>query len=150
MAIQRNDPYKNFNFLVDLGTGKTDGLEAGFSEVILPETWVDVIEYRTGSDKVSSTRKLPGRPHYGNVILKRGVIGALDLYQWLNQIRNGDLSARRNVTVQLQNEDRTEVVLTWKFLRAWPARYSFSPLEGKGNEALIETLELAFDTFEMD
>jgi hypothetical protein len=25
-----------------------------------------------------------------NVTLRRGVIGSLDLYQWFNQVRNGD------------------------------------------------------------
>jgi len=30
MAVLRNDPYGQFNFLVDLGTGETEGPEAGF------------------------------------------------------------------------------------------------------------------------
>jgi len=50
----------------------------------------------------------------------------------------------------LQNEDRTEIVLTWIFLRAWPTRYEFSPLEGKGKETLIEVLELAFERMQME
>ena len=32
-----------------------------------------------------------------DVTLKRGVIGSLNLYQWLNQIRNGDQNALRTV-----------------------------------------------------
>src|SRR5687768_13527798 len=51
MAILRDRPYTNFNFLVDLGTGTSDGPEAGFEEVLLPEVWVDVIEYRNGNDR---------------------------------------------------------------------------------------------------
>jgi hypothetical protein len=30
MAVLRELPYAQFNFLVDLGTGQTDGPEAGF------------------------------------------------------------------------------------------------------------------------
>jgi len=56
----------------------------------------------------------------------------------------------RTVRVSLQNGERTEIVLTWVFLRAWPTRYEFSPLEGKGKETLIEVLELAFERMLME
>jgi phage tail-like protein len=150
LAVLRNNPYGNYNYLVDLGTGDTQSVQAGFAEVVLPETTIDVIEYRNGNERESGTRKLPGRAHYSNVTLRRGVIGSLDLYQWLNQVRNGDVNAFRNVTVMLQNEDRTQIVLTWKFRRAFPARYAFAPLVAKGKEILIESLELAFDRMEME
>ena len=57
MAVLRDRPYSNFNFLVDLGTGNTDGPEAGFEEVILPEVWLEVVEYRNG--KVYEYRGVP-------------------------------------------------------------------------------------------
>jgi phage tail-like protein len=150
MAVQRDRPYGSFNYLVDLGTGNTDGPEAGFAEIVLPEAWIDVIEYRNGNEKENSVRKIPGRPHYGNVILKRGVIGSLDLYAWWNEVRNGSVNSYRNVTIQLQNEDHTAVVLTWKLLRAWPVRYKFSDLKASGQETLIESLELAFERLEIE
>ena len=95
-------------------------------------------------------RKVPGRARYGNVIFKRGVIGSLDLYAWWNEVRNGDINTYRTVVVHLQNEDRTEIVLTWKFLRAWPTRYEFSPLNAEGKDTLIEILEMAFERMEME
>ena len=150
MGVIRDKPYSNYNFLVDLGTGDKEGPGAGFAEVVLAESSIDVIRYRTGNDKESSDRKLPGRAHYGNLILKRGVAGALDLYSWYNDVRNGNVNAARNIIIQLQNEDRTEVVLTWKFFRAWPVRYTFSPLDARGKETLIEELELAFERMEME
>src|SRR5205085_11935708 len=117
-AVLRDRPYPSFNFLVDLGTGQTDGPEAGFEEVHLPEVWVDVIEYRNGNDKENSVRKITGLDHVGNVILKRGVIGSLNLYQWYNDVRNGNQNALRNVTIHLQSEDHSTIVQTWKLLRA--------------------------------
>jgi phage tail-like protein len=150
MAVQRERPYAGFNFLVDLGTGNTDGPQAGFEEVILPEFCIDVIEYRTGNEKENSPRKLTALEHYTNLVLKRGVIGSLDLYNWINQIRNGDQSCFRNVTVQLQNEDHTSVVLTWKFLRARPVKFSFGSLNAKSNDIAIEYVELAFERLEME
>ena len=150
MAVQRDRPYSNYNFLVDLGTGDTNGPTAGFSEVILPESTIEIIEYRTGNEKESGVRKVPGRARYGNVIFKRGVIGSLDLYAWWNEVRNGDIKTYRTVIVHLQNEDRTEIVLTWRFLRAWPTRYEFSPLNAERKDTLIEILEMAFERMEME
>ena len=150
MAVMRDKPYSNYNYLVDLGTGDPSGPLAAFSEVILPPATIDVIEYRAGNEKESGTRKIPGRVHYGNLVLKRGVIGSLDLYQWWNDVRNGNVNSARNVTVQLQNEDHTEIVMSWRFFRAWPVRYQFSPLEGEGKDTLIEILELAVERMEME
>jgi phage tail-like protein len=101
-----------FNFLVDLGTGSTDGPDAGFQECSGIGMEVTVSEYRNGNEKENSVRKITGLNKSTDVTLKRGVIGSLTLYQWLNQIRNGDQNALRNVVVQLQNEDHTAVVQT--------------------------------------
>ena len=150
MAVLRDKPYPNFNFLIDIGTGDTSSFQAGFSEVIFPEASLDVIEYRTGNSRENHVIKLTGLERYTNLLLKRGVIGSLDLYQWWNQVRNGDQNATRTVIIQLLNEDRTNVVLTWKLLRARPVKYHFSELNGNGKELLVEYLELAFERMEME
>ena len=150
MATMRERLYGNFNFLVDLGTGDTSSVQAGFSEVVLPEAYVEVVEYRSGNMKENGFVKLTGVEHYANLILKRGVIGSLDLYNWYNEVRNGDQTALRNVTVQLQSEDHTNVVLTWKFQRARPVKYQFAPLDAEGKHILVEYLELAFERMEME
>lgn len=150
MAVLREKPYCNFNFLVDLGTGETAGSEAGFEEVTLPDVWLDVIEYRNGNDKENSVRKLTGLDHCGNVVLKRGVIGSLNLYQWYNDIRNGNQNALRTVTIQLQNEDHTAVVATWKLFRARAVRLSWGALHAKGKDVAVEMLELACERLEME
>ena len=118
MAVLRERPYAQFNFLVDLGTGNTGGPEAGFQECSEIGMTVDVIEYRNGNEKENNVRKLPGLTRVSDVTLKRGIIGSLELYDWLDQIRNGDAAAYRTVLIHLQNEDRSEVVQTWKLLRA--------------------------------
>ena len=147
MAVIRDQPYANQHFTVDLGIG---GPAAAFSEVVLPESSVDVIDYRSGGDKTNEVRKLPGLAHYSNVMLKRGVIGSLDLYQWFNDVRNGNVNARRNVVIALESEDRTQVVLTWKLSRAFPVKHSFSNLNAKGEDVLIEELVLACERVEME
>lgn len=150
MATLRDKAYCNFNFLVDLGDGNTSGPTAGFEDVLIPEVWLDVIEYRNGNAKENAPRKLTGLEHCGNALLKRGVIGSLNLYQWYDQVRNGDQDALRTVTIQLQNEDHTAIVMTWKLLRARPVRLRWGPLNGKGKEVLVEPLELACERVELE
>lgn len=150
MAVLRDDPYPQFNFLVDLGTGDSEGPEAGFQECSGISTSVDVIEYRNGNDRENSSRKMTGLNRVSDVTLRRGVIGSLNLYQWLDQIRNGDAGAARTVTIQLQNEDRTQVVMTWKLLRARIIKHTSGPLNAKGNDVAIEEITLAYERLEIE
>jgi phage tail-like protein len=150
MAVLRDRPYTQFNFLVDLGTGATDGPAAGFQEVSGIGMEVTVTEYRNGNSKENSVMKITGLNKATDVTLKRGVIGSLDLYQWLNQIRNGDQNALRTVTIQLQNEDHTASVQTWKLLRARIIKHTSGPFNAKGTDVAIEEMVLAYERLEME
>jgi phage tail-like protein len=150
MAVLRDHPYARFNYLVDLGDGVTDGPEAGFAECGPISMSVDVIEYRNGNDKLNSTRKLTGLQRVTDVTLKRGIIGSLNLYRWLDQIRNGDQTAVRNVTIQLQNEDRSAVVTTWRLRNARIIKHTSGPLNAKGTDVAMEELTLAYEGLEIE
>ena len=150
MALQRDRPYPQFNFRVDLGTGSTDGPQAGFQECCEIGMSVDVVEYRNGNDKSNDVRKLTGLARYPDVTLRRGIIGSLDLYQWLDQIRNGDANAIRNVTIQLQNEDHTQVVQTWLLRHARIIKHVSGPLNAQGCDVAIEELTLAYERLELE
>jgi phage tail-like protein len=150
MAVLRERPYVQFNFLVDLGTGTTEGPDAGFQEVSGIGMEVTVSEYRNGNEKENSVRKITGLNKSTDVTLKRGVIGSLSLYQWLNDIRNGNQNAMRNVVIQLQNEDHTSVVQTWKMLRARIIKHTSGPMNAKGTDVAMEELVLAYERLEME
>ena len=150
MAELRERPYVQFNFLVDLGTGNTEGPEAGFQEVSGIGMEVTVAEYRAGNARENSVQKITGLNKSTDVTLKRGVIGSLNLYQWLHDIRNGNQNALRTVTIQLQNEDHTSVVLTWKLLRARIIKHTSGPLNAKGTDVAMEELVLAYERLDME
>ena len=150
MAVLRDRPYTQFNFLVDLGTGATDGPAAGFQEVSGIGMEVTVTEYRNGNSKENSVMKITGLNKSTDVTLKRGIIGSLDLYQWLNQIRNGDQNALRTVTIQLQSEDRTGIVQTWKLLRARIIKHTSGPFNAKSADVAMEEMVLAYERLEME
>lgn len=149
MAILRDRPYVQFNFLVDLGDG-SEGPQAGFSEISGLGMEVQVIEYRTGNSKENQVMKIPGLTKTHDVTLKRGIIGSLNLYRWLDQVRNGDVNAMRTVTIQLQNEDHTEVVQTWKLLRARIIKHTSGPLNARGHDVAMEEMVLSVERLEME
>ena len=149
MAVLRERPYCRFNFLVDIGDG-SDGVSTGFQEVGPIEAEIAVTEYRNGNSKENSVVKITGLNKFTNVILKRGVIGALNLYQWLDQVRNGDQAALRTVTIQLQNEDHTAVVQAWKLLRARIVKFTSGPFNAQSNDVAIEEIVLAYERLELE
>ncbi len=74
---------------------------------------------------------------------------ALDkLYQWNQQIVQGQLNtSRRNVVIVVLNEageDSARFVVS----NAWPTKYDPSDLNARGNEVFIELLELANEGIE--
>jgi phage tail-like protein len=149
MAVVRERPYAQFNFLVDIGTGETEGPEAGFQECSGISMSVDVIEYRNGNEKENNPRKLTGLARVSDVTLKRGIIGSLGLYKWIDDIRNGNPAALRTVVIQLQNEDHTVVVMTWKLLRARIIKHTSGPLNAKGTDVAMEEITLAYERLEL-
>ena len=150
MATLRDRPYTEFDFLVDLGDGNTDGPSAGFQEISGLGTEVTVAEYRNGNSKENSVIKITGLNKATDVTMKRGIIGSLNLYQWLDQIRNGDQGALRTVTVQLKSEDHTAVVQTWKLLRARIIKLTNGPLNARGTDVAMEEMVLAYERLETE
>jgi len=150
MATLRERPYVQFNFLVNLGDGNTDGAQAGFQECSNIGMEVTVAEYRNGNEKENCVRKITGLNKATDVTMKRGVIGSLNLYQWLDDIRNGNQNALRNVVVQLQNEDHSAVVQTWKLMRARIIKHITGPMNAKGTDVAMEELTIAYERLEME
>ncbi len=150
MAVIREQPYRNSNFLVDFGRGDSGAPLAGFAEVIFP-------------DFIVGQPEGPQRPHVvppqpvergdvaaaNRLVLKRGVMGALDLYAWWDEARNGTVPRKRTVKVELLGEDQSTVALTWRFDNVRPVSLSYSPLRAMDGGILMETLILEFDRMEM-
>ncbi len=149
MATMRERPYPGFNFMVDLGDGQSEGPQAGFQDVSGIGMEVAVIEYRNGNARENNVIKLSGLAKTNDVTLKRGIIGSLQLYQWLDQIRNGDTKALRTVTIHLLNEAH-EPVQTWKLLRARIIKHTSGPFNAQSNAVAIEEMVLACERLEME
>jgi phage tail-like protein len=151
MPIREERPYVQFNFRVTLNQDGMDpkSFSGGFQEVSGLGMEVTVSEYRNGNDRDNGTRKITGLNKQSDVTLKRGVIGALPLYRWLDDIRNGNQQAFRDVTVELLSENG-EAVLEWQLLRARPIKVTYGPLNAKGNDVTMEEMVLSYERLVME
>jgi phage tail-like protein len=137
----RVDPYRNFNFLVEI-----DGItQAGFSDCTGMGSNTDPIEYREGGfDR--TVHKLPGQPKYNNIVLKWGLTDSRELYEWYRDVTKGKI-VRKSGSIILLDLDGTEKV-RWNFFEAWPTKWTGADLSAKGTDVAIETLELAHEKIE--
>lgn len=132
-------PLPVFHFQVEMGTTRV-----GFSEVSGLNIETQVIEYREGANPEYSAMKMPGIPKHGNITLKRGVIDAdNEFYEWLNTTKLNTVE-RRDMIISLLNENH-EPVMVWKAKNAFPVKVEGPGLKATGNEAAIETIEVAHE-----
>lgn len=136
----RVDPYRNFRFKVEI-----DGIDtASFAEATIADSTTDPIEYREGTDE-TTVRKLSGLTKYGNITLKKGLTDSLDIYNWRKSVeQKGAVSARKNVSLILVDEEGNDKS-RWDVVEAWPTKYDPSDFNAKGNEVIIETLEIVHE-----
>jgi phage tail-like protein len=120
--------YAQFNFLVDLGTG--EGPHGGFQEL-------------------SGLRKITGINKSTDVTLKRGVIAAAALQEWLDQIRHGHQKAKRTLTIRQQDE-KHKTAVTWKLSRAVIIKHVSGPFNAKGTDVAMEELVIAYERLEFE
>ena len=74
-------------------------MRAGFQEVERPELEMTQAEYRNGNEKVNHVRKVNGMYKVGDVTLKRGLIGALDLTSGSTRPARATRTALRDITI---------------------------------------------------
>jgi phage tail-like protein len=147
--VFRDDPYACYNFEVTVTGISNDGtaVKGSFSEVSGLEAEIGVIEYRNGSEDIT-VRKLPGLKKFTNIILKRGIVGDLNFWNWMVAGLDG-LIQRANMSIVLLDEERNPV-MQWNFTRAWPCKWTGPVLNAKGNEVAIETLEICHEGMAID
>lgn len=107
----------------------------------------EIVEFREGTD--DTIRKLPGRIHYGNITLKRGVTGIDELWTWRQAIADGETADRRSGSIVIYDADGT-AVSTWHFERGWPAKWEGPSIDAGGTTIATETITLAVERIEKD
>jgi phage tail-like protein len=140
---KRNDPYGQFNFVIEI-----DGVvTGGFSEASGLTTDTNVVEYREGNE-ITTARKLPGLMKYNNIVLKRGWTQDRSLWEWRKKVIDGK-TQRVGGAIVLKDEARNDA-LRWKFREGWPSKWEGPALNAKTSDVAIETLEIAHEGVELE
>jgi len=136
----RRDPYRGYNFLVEI-----DGIaRAGFRECSGLDSTQDPIEYREGNEGLTA-RKLPGLNKYSNISLKWGITDDAELWDWRQQVMDGNIAgARRNGSIVLM-DDTGEEKVRWNFREGWPTKWTGPSLNATGSDIGIETLDIVHE-----
>ncbi|PHN02217.1 phage tail protein [Flavilitoribacter nigricans] len=135
-------PMPKFYFKVSWGSATIS-----FSEVSGLDTEAQIIEYRHGDSPVHLPIKMPGIQKVSNVTMKRGVfVGDNKFFDWFSQIKlNTITKGREKVTIQLLNETGKPTMI-WELNNAWPTKITSTDMKSDGNEAAIDTIEIAYET----
>lgn len=144
--MDRVDPLRNFRYRLEIESIT----QAGFSEVMIAETMIDVVEYREGTHP-PHVQKHSGLTKYGNITLKLGVslaANALELFKWHADVSAGGIKDKRKKVVIVVLDEAGGDAARFVVSEAWPVKYDPSDLNAKGNEVFIELLELANEGIE--
>jgi phage tail-like protein len=126
-----------------------DDSVAGFRECSGLDADIQRMNYREGTDPNSTLRKLRGLTNYTDVILRRGYTKNRKLWEWWSKINTGTAMERRDIVIELQNENR-ERVLSWKLKDAWICTWKGPTLNATTNEVAIEEIVLSHEGLELE
>jgi phage tail-like protein len=134
----RVDPYRGFNFLVEI-----DGItQAGFQEVSGLDTSTPAVDYREGTDPPHQ-RKLPGLNTFTPITLKSGVTNSHEFWDWRLTVMEGK-TQRKNGSIVLRDESGVEKI-RWNFSEAWPSKWTGPSLSAGTAAVAVETLEITHE-----
>jgi phage tail-like protein len=140
----RLDPYTGFNFSVEL-----DGItRAGFRECSGLENSQNAGEYREGTDKNLSVRKLPGLVTHSDITLSRGITADSKLWEWRQKAMKGAVE-RHDISITLL-DDTGNAKITWNLFACWPRQWTGPSLNATADDLAVEQLVLACERVEVD
>jgi phage tail-like protein len=140
----RLDPYSGYNFSVEL-----DGItRAGFRECSGLENSQNAGEYREGTDKNLSVRKLPGLVTHSDITLSRGITADSKLWDWRQKVVKGNIE-RHDISITLL-DNNGNAKITWNLFDCWPRQWTGPSLNATTDDLAVEQLVLACERVEVD
>ena len=93
-------------------------------------------------DSLFQTCGLAGDIKWPNIVLKRGVTGDMNLWNWRKQVEDGQFDkARKNGSIVLYNQNNVEVV-RYNFEGGWPSKLTGPQLNAGSNEVTFEEITI--------
>jgi len=139
-------PPVGFSFWVSFGIGDHP-VDIAFQDVAgigMELQTEDVVE---GGENMF-TQKLPTRANYTPLVLKRGLAVKSPVTEWIrDSIENLSIKPL-TIIVALLNENK-EPLIAYRFINAYPLKWSISNFNAETSSVVIETLELYYQYFKI-
>jgi phage tail-like protein len=150
---QRQDPYKNFKFLVKFDNTPV----AALSKCSGLKWTTEIVEWREMGNG-GATRKLPGRVTFTPITLEAGVTHDTTFLSWAAQVRQYSAGSvpflgidyRRDFRIELLNEQGT-TVMAYTIRRAWVSEFQALPdLDSNAHSVAITSIKVEHEGFVPD
>lgn len=108
----------------------------------------EIVESKaSGPDGKLIIKKIPGNIKWNNIVLKRGITDAMDLWEWRKQVEQGQIAeARKNGTITMYSHAGIPLA-KWNFVNAWPSKLTGPTANATSNEVAIEELEITHEGY---
>jgi len=136
------DPFPSHRFLVEIH----GLLVAGFTEVSGLTVETEIEEYAEGGVN-GYVHRLPKRPRYEPIVLKRGVTLSPVLWDWYADVAAGKVT-RRDGSIILFNNNLWEF-RRWNFYEAYPVKWVGPSLDASRSQVAVESIELVHNGFKL-
>jgi phage tail-like protein len=141
-------PPLGFHFRVDFDLEGAGDADIRFREVSGLTMELEEETFNEGGENRFS-HKLPVRGRYPDLVLKRGLLTSTGVRSWIEDAVQNLIIAPTTVWITLLNE-KHEPLQTYTVTGAWPKKWSVSDFSAETSDIVVETLELAYQTFRID
>lgn len=126
-----------------------DDHPAVFEEASGLESETQIITKRpTSVESETGKIHMAGLGKVGSIVLRNGTVSPESpLWKWFDQ-GNSKSTRRSTITIELI-DDSDRAATRWILSNAWPTQVSSYGVESEGNEVAVESVEIAYETMEI-
>lgn len=140
-------PPVGFHFKVEVSGLSSNADDVRFTEVSGLSMEIGTEEVPEGGEN-RFTQKYPTKVKYPELVLKRGLLSSSEILTWIEDcVENLEIEPK-DLFVKLLNEEH-EPLLTWHIVKAYPTKWAVTDLNASNNAVVIESLQLAYQTFSL-
>jgi phage tail-like protein len=112
---------------------------------------VEIEEIKEGGQN-HFAHKLPGRMKWPNIVFKRGITDADNLFEWFQKASGEGFAGEGNMLARSSGEialvdSQGRTVRKWEFEEAFPVKWTGPSLSAAANAPSVEELEIAHHGF---
>lgn len=138
MALGHDDDFQGSFFSLEID-GVTLAYFTGCSGLSME---FEPISFKQGDGKMIVEHKRPGRPKYGEVVMKRGLTNSTDLYDWFDEVvKAAKVTPYKTASVVIFGRDSKEVA-RFNLEQCWPSKLTVSDLSAGSDDVMIEELTM--------